>query len=97
MVLISSLIFYFYLNSGAFGAQYSGTFGFQEYFNLQTKVATEHNNPTPRKIIAVADLHGDFENAMKTLQMAGIISKNQAWAAGLTPFHHLDLIPFLQV
>ncbi|KAJ3110470.1 hypothetical protein HDU96_006601 [Phlyctochytrium bullatum] len=37
--------------------------------------------PPGTQVIAVGDLHGDFKNTVRVLQMAGIIDKNLAWAA----------------
>ena len=38
------------------------------------------------RIIAVGDLHGDYENAVKTLKMAGVIDSKTNWCAGHSTF-----------
>ena len=38
----------------------------------------------PLKIIAIGDLHGDLQNALKVLGMAGIIDSQGNWMAGAT-------------
>jgi hypothetical protein len=39
-----------------------------------------------RKTIAVGDLHGDLSNTIRTFRMAGLIDKNNDWAAGNSIF-----------
>ncbi|KAH6560086.1 hypothetical protein BASA60_000085 [Batrachochytrium salamandrivorans] len=41
---------------------------------------------SPRRIVAVGDLHGDLSQALKTLKMARIMDENQNWAAGNAVF-----------
>lgn len=38
-----------------------------------------------RRIVAVGDLHGDFGNTLKVLEMSGVIDKEGGWA-GLVDF-----------
>ena len=38
-----------------------------------------------RRIVAVGDLHGDFGNARKVLEMSGVIGKEGEWT-GLVDF-----------
>lgn len=38
------------------------------------------------RIVAVGDLHGDYQNAIKTLQMAGLVDKKHNWNGGNTIF-----------
>ncbi len=36
------------------------------------------------RVVAIGDLHGDLDNALATLRLAGIIDDSGAWAAGTT-------------
>ncbi|RUS27897.1 Metallo-dependent phosphatase-like protein [Jimgerdemannia flammicorona] len=36
----------------------------------------------PHRIVAVADLHGDYENTMNVFKMAGLVDENEKWAGG---------------
>ena len=38
------------------------------------------------KILAVGDLHGDYENAIKTMKMAGVVDAKGNWIAGESTF-----------
>jgi hypothetical protein len=38
-----------------------------------------------RRIVAVGDLHGDFGNARKVLEMSGVVDKEGEWT-GLVDF-----------
>ncbi|KAJ3370713.1 hypothetical protein HDU91_005948, partial [Kappamyces sp. JEL0680] len=57
---------------------------------LAAGIGTTHTSPglpekhraAPRTIVAVGDLHGDYENALKTLRMAGIVDASANWAGG---------------
>lgn len=46
--------------------------------------ATAH--PFSRSIIAVGDLHGDFENAFKVLQMANVVDHHGDWSGDVDFF-----------
>jgi len=39
---------------------------------------------TPDRIVAIGDLHGDLDNALATLRLAGIVDDSGKWAAGST-------------
>ncbi|KAH7913548.1 Metallo-dependent phosphatase-like protein [Hygrophoropsis aurantiaca] len=46
----------------------------------------DNADPTPpytRRIIAVGDLHGDIENAVRVLQMAGVVDADNAWSGNV--------------
>ncbi|KAI8928616.1 Metallo-dependent phosphatase-like protein [Entophlyctis helioformis] len=43
---------------------------------------TAGKKSTPRRIVAVGDLHGDLSQALFTLTMAGLIDGNRDWAGG---------------
>ena len=51
-------------------------------YNRQESIS----QPKIRKTIAVGDLHGDLSNTIKTFLMAGLIDKNNNWAAGNSIF-----------
>ncbi|RUP47650.1 Metallo-dependent phosphatase-like protein [Jimgerdemannia flammicorona] len=36
----------------------------------------------PHRIVAVGDLHGDYENTMNVFKMAGLVDENESWAGG---------------
>ena len=42
--------------------------------------------PYIRRIVAVGDLHGDYGNALKVLQMAGVVDIEGNWAGGADLF-----------
>ncbi|EGN91917.1 hypothetical protein SERLA73DRAFT_191838 [Serpula lacrymans var. lacrymans S7.3] len=42
--------------------------------------------PYSRHIIAVGDIHGDFDNAQKVLQMAGVVDENNEWSGKVDVF-----------
>lgn len=44
------------------------------------------NPSSPTKIIAIGDLHGDYQNALRTLKMAGLVDGEANWIAGQTTF-----------
>jgi len=41
---------------------------------------------TPHRIVAVGDLHGDLQNSLRVLFMAGIVDERGHWAGGTTTF-----------
>ncbi len=45
------------------------------------------------RIVAVGDIHGDYENYMATLKAAGLIDQKGKWAAGETHFVQLGDLP----
>lgn len=51
-----------------------------------TTSTKKHSGVTPRRIVAIGDLHGDLKQAIKTFRMAGIINSNNDWMAGNTIF-----------
>lgn len=52
----------------------------------EDKIAKPQILPAPRKIIAIADLHGDYQNTIKTFKMAGLINAQLEWNAGSSIF-----------
>lgn len=46
--------------------------------------ATAH--PFSRSIVAVGDLHGDFENAFKVLRMAKVVDQHGDWSGDVDFF-----------
>ena len=62
--------------------------GDQRHLQVSTPIIPHHawdiqgNLPDDafvRRIVAVGDLHGDFENARKVLEMSGVIDKEGGW------------------
>lgn len=37
------------------------------------------SKPFTRTIVAIGDLHGDYNNALKALEISGVIDKNSLW------------------
>lgn len=56
------------------------------YSNKISQKEQEPREPYLRRIIAVGDLHGDYGNALKVLQMAGIADIEGNWAGGTDLF-----------
>ena len=53
-----------------------------EYFVVSYAQSTITTNLEPGScLLAVGDLHGDYENAIRVFKMAGIIDKKLKWAA----------------
>ncbi|KAJ3311041.1 Ras- protein Rap-1b [Boothiomyces sp. JEL0838] len=62
-------------------------FRYPELYNsIYDKISTNIIQPDQDRLVAVGDLHGDMENSVKTLRMAGIIDENNNWIAGKTIF-----------
>ncbi|KAJ3323037.1 hypothetical protein HDV06_002483 [Boothiomyces sp. JEL0866] len=53
------------------------------YDKISSKVFT---SDSPDRIVAVGDLHGDMQNSLKTLRMAGLVNENNDWIGGKTIF-----------
>lgn len=52
--------------------------------NNEGKLPPVHRDPVPephyeRKIVGIGDLHGDLPNALKVLQMTGVIDEHAHW------------------
>ncbi|KDQ07404.1 hypothetical protein BOTBODRAFT_38814 [Botryobasidium botryosum FD-172 SS1] len=47
---------------------------------------TQHKDQFTRRIVAVGDLHGDLPNALKVLQMSGVISESGNWTGNVDFF-----------
>jgi len=47
----------------------------------------------PRPIVAVGDVHGDYDNFLRVLQQAGVIDQRGNWAAGNTQLVQLGDVP----
>lgn len=45
------------------------------------------------RVVAVGDIHGDYDNYMATLKLAGLVDKKGKWAAGRTHFVQLGDLP----
>lgn len=45
------------------------------------------------RIVAIGDIHGDYDNYMATLQAAGLVDRKGKWAAGETHFVQVGDIP----
>ncbi|MEL6871018.1 MAG: metallophosphoesterase, partial [Pseudomonadota bacterium] len=45
------------------------------------------------RIIAIADVHGDYDNYITVLQQAGVVDKRGRWSAGATHFVQLGDVP----
>ena len=45
------------------------------------------------RVVAVGDIHGDFDNYMATLELAGLVDRKGKWAAGQTHFVQLGDLP----
>ena len=39
-----------------------------------------------RRIVAVGDLHGDYDNALKVLKMADVVDANGSWTGNIDYF-----------
>lgn len=55
---------------------------------------SEHEHDTPRwenvdRIVAVGDIHGDYDQFVRALRAAGVIDDTHSWAAGETHFVQL--------
>lgn len=56
------------------------------YSNKISEKEQEPREPYLRRIVAVGDLHGDYGNALKVLQMAGIADIEGNWVGGTDLF-----------
>lgn len=50
--------------------------------NLESAEDVDIREPYIRRIVAVGDLHGDYGNALKVLQMAGVTDIEGNWMGG---------------
>jgi hypothetical protein len=51
------------------------------YTNFIVKSNEIHSqNDSLRRIIAIGDLHGDYEQTIKVLQLANVIDDNETWS-----------------
>ena len=58
--------------------------GFANFFKPKPKF--QPPKLPPRKIIAIGDLHGDYQQTLKVFRMAGVIDSQLQWAAGESVF-----------
>jgi hypothetical protein len=40
--------------------------------------------PAAKRVVAIGDLHGDFEKTRRAFRLGGLIDENDRWAAGTT-------------
>ncbi|EJD06841.1 Metallo-dependent phosphatase [Fomitiporia mediterranea MF3/22] len=52
----------------------------------QSVFSSENTPQYSRRIVAVGDLHGDYENALKVLQMADVVDKSGNWSGKVDLF-----------
>lgn len=55
-----------------------------QYPETTVKYDTVHG--FERRIVAVGDLHGDYGNALKVLEMAGVVNENGSWTGDVDYF-----------
>lgn len=58
----------------------------EQVFSKPPAISESLNTIKTKRLIAVGDLHGDFESTIITLKMAGVIDDNLNWAAGDATF-----------
>jgi len=52
------------------------------YFILLTCIVLRATCQEPVRIVAVADLHGDYANSLAVLQMADVVDESAKWKGG---------------
>jgi hypothetical protein len=47
-----------------------------------THLSAKHTRPTPERLVAIGDLHGDLDHARRALRLAGAIDDHDRWIGG---------------
>lgn len=64
-----------------------------QFSQAQARQANEYTWEGVERIVAVGDIHGDYDNYIETLRLAGLVNRRGRWSGGTTHFVQTGDIP----
>lgn len=76
----------FFIFFGLIAFIYVAFFRTPESSKLPTKAPEHVEGQYIRRIVAMGDLHGDYDNALNVLKMADVVDENGSWTGNIDYF-----------